>query len=113
MFTVIIAVIAGCGIMLVTSRDLGPVWGVVCGIATVMVVQLLIGLLVRGKVNAVNRKMQQVMAEAQAKLNRKVQMFQNAIGIHFEKIGIGFCGDMENTSVFCNHNATALFFLSL
>ena len=80
MFTVIIAVIAGCGIMLVTSRDLGPVWGVVCGIATVMVVQLLIGLLVRGKVNAVNRKMQQVMADAQAKLNRKVQMFQNRPG---------------------------------
>ena len=80
MFTVMIAVAAGCGIMLVSSRDLGPVWGVVCGIGTVMIVQLLIGLLIRGKVNGVNRKMQQVMAEAQAKLNRKVQMFQNRPG---------------------------------
>ncbi|MBQ4337718.1 MAG: hypothetical protein IJC34_11060, partial [Lentisphaeria bacterium] len=80
MFTVMIAVAAGCGIMLVTSRDLGPVWGVVCGIGTVMIVQLLIGLLIRGKVNGINRKMQQVMAEAQAKLNRKVQMFQNRPG---------------------------------
>ncbi len=80
MFTVIIAIAAGFGIMMVTSRDLGPVWGVVCGIGTVMIVQLLIGLLIRSKVNGINRKMQQVMSEAQAKLNRKVQMFQNRPG---------------------------------
>lgn len=80
MFTVIIAIAAGVGIMMVTSRDLGPVWGVVCGIGTVMIVQLLIGLLIRSKVNGINRKMQQVMSEAQAKLNRKVQMFQNRPG---------------------------------
>ena len=36
MFTVMIAVAAGCGIMLVTSRDLGPVWGVVCGIGIIV-----------------------------------------------------------------------------
>ena len=60
MFTVIIAIAAGVGIMMVTSRDLGPVWGVVCGIGTVMIVQLLIGLLIRSKVNGINRKMQQV-----------------------------------------------------
>lgn len=80
MFTVAIAIAAGCVIMVITGRDLGPVWGVVCGIGTVMIVQLLIGLLVRSKVNGINRKMQQVMAEAQAKLNRKVQMFQNRPG---------------------------------
>ena len=66
--------------MLVTTRDLGPVWGVVCGIGTVMIVQLLVGLWVRSRVNRINRKMQQVMADAQAKLNRKIQMFQNRPG---------------------------------
>ena len=80
MLTMLIAIAAGCGIMLVTSRDLGPAWGVVCGIGTVMIVQLLIGLLIRSMVNRVNQKMQRVMAEAQAKLNRKVQMFQNRPG---------------------------------
>lgn len=80
MLTMLIAIAAGCGIMLVTTRDLGPVWGVVCGIGTVMIVQLLVGLWVRSRVNRINRKMQQVMADAQAKLNRKIQMFQNRPG---------------------------------
>ncbi len=80
MFTILIAVAAGCGIALVTSRDLGPVWGAVCGIGAVLVVQLLIGLVVRRKVNRINSSMQQVMLETQNKLNRRVQMFQQRPG---------------------------------
>ena len=80
MLTILIAIVVGSGIMLITTRDLGPVWGVVCGLGAVMITQLAVGLAVRARVNRINRKMQQVMAEAQAKLNRRIQMFQNRPG---------------------------------
>ena len=76
MLTLVIALLAGFGIMLVTTRDLGPVWGMICGLLIVLVVQLLIGLLIRRKVNRVNENIQSIMAGAQAKINRKVQLFQ-------------------------------------
>lgn len=80
MYTLIIALIAGLGIAYVTSRDLGPIWGVICGLIAVMLVQLGIGLWIRRKIGAVNNKIQAIMEAAQARINRKLQMFQQRPG---------------------------------
>ncbi len=82
MLSLLIALAAGIGVMLLTSFGcgpiwgLGPIWGSVCGLFAVVLVQLGIGLWIRRKVNAVNAKIQALMEEMQRKVNRKIQMFQ-------------------------------------
>lgn len=76
MLSIVIALILGIATAMVTARDLGQVWGVVCGIGIMFVVQLVIGLWVRRRVNRVNQTIQLRMQETQQKINRKLQQFQ-------------------------------------
>ncbi len=80
MYSIIIALLIGGGVGYFTGQDLGVAWGTVCGVATVMVFQLLLGLWIRRKVTAINLKIQHQMEVAQAKINRKVQLFQQRGG---------------------------------
>ena len=80
MLSLLIAVAVGTGVMMITSRDLGTAWGVVCGLFMVMLVQLLIGLAIRRRINRINDVIQKIMETAQAKINRKIQMFQQRPG---------------------------------
>jgi hypothetical protein len=80
MLTLIIAMLAGVIAGFASSFDLAPVWCVFNGVIVFIVIQLLIGLLIRKKVNKVNEKVQEVMTAAQNKINRKVQAFQRRPG---------------------------------
>ena len=76
MLSLIIAVVIGVFVGWVTSRDLGPAWGVVCGVAGVMLVQLIIGLVLRRVVGVRQREVQEIMQNAQAKAERQLTLFQ-------------------------------------
>jgi hypothetical protein len=80
MLTIIIALIAGAAIGYPSWLNWGYGWGVSCGILGFAVVQLIIGLILRKKVNAINAGIQTTMAASAEKINRKVKMFQSRPG---------------------------------
>jgi len=78
MLTFITAIVAG-GALGAILRQTGAAsagWSVFWGIVLLLALQLAIGLLVRRRVNRVNRRIQDLMAETQRKLSRKVEAFQ-------------------------------------
>jgi len=75
-YSIIIAVAAGLLTGFFTGRDLGTAWGIVCGVAAFLLVQLIIILVLRRKLNKVQVGMQQTMLAAQARIQRQIQMFQ-------------------------------------
>ncbi len=76
MLSIILSILAGIIIGMITSRDLGTGWGIVCMVGTFLIVQFLIGLVIRRKVNAIQQSLQTIMQEAQAKINRQMQLYQ-------------------------------------
>ncbi len=60
----------------VTSRDLGIAWGVVCGILAAMLCQVASFFIIRKLAGKINDKIQHDMEEAQHKIQRKMQQFQ-------------------------------------
>ncbi len=78
MFTIAISVGIGLiiGLLIFFVANLHIVYAIVLGLAGFIICQLLIGLWIRKKVNAVNKKIQDIMMDGQKKLNRKVQHFQ-------------------------------------
>lgn len=52
------------------------IWSMVIGFGALVLVQLLIGLLVRRKINVINDEIQSSVSEGQRKLDRKLQQFQ-------------------------------------
>ena len=72
----IISLVVGAAVGLLTSRDLGVGWGIVCGVAIFMIAQLVIMLILRKKLNRIQLGMQQTMQAAQARIARQVQNFQ-------------------------------------
>ena len=72
----IISLVVGAAVGLLTSRDLGVGWGIVCGVAIFMISQLVIMLILRKKLNRIQLGMQQTMQAAQARIARQVQNFQ-------------------------------------
>ena len=80
MLTIIIALIAGVAIGIPSWQARGYGWGIACGIFGFAVVQLIIGLILRKKVNAINADIQEKMAASAEKINRKVKMFQSRPG---------------------------------
>ncbi len=80
MYTLIIALLAGTGTAYFTGRETGMVWGTVCGLGAVLLVQLAAGLIIRRKAGAVNAKIQNIMETAQARINRKMHFFQQRAG---------------------------------
>ena len=72
-------IISGVLVVLVgilTTRDLGFGWGVFCGVTAGIIVQIVIGLLIRKKVNKINENLQGIMQSAQVKINRQMTQFQ-------------------------------------
>ncbi len=80
MLTLIIAISAGVIAGLLSALDLNIYWSIANGFIVFVIVQLLIGLLVRKKVNAINNHIQDLMTRAQNKINRKIQVFQHRPG---------------------------------
>lgn len=80
MLTIVIALIAGIITAIPSWQAWGYGWGISCGIFIFAVVQLVIGLILRKKVNAINADIQNKMAEASEKINRKLKMFQSRPG---------------------------------
>lgn len=80
MLTLIIAISAGLIAGLLSALDLNVYWSIANGFIVFVIVQLVIGLLVRRKVNAVNNRVQGVMERAQNKINRKIQAYQHRPG---------------------------------
>lgn len=82
MLTLIIALIAGMGTGFTVGTLTGsPTWGAVSGIAAVVVIQILIGLFIRRKINAVNASIQMQMEMAKEKIQRKINMMQQRPGM--------------------------------
>ena len=80
MLTLIIAAAVGFAVTLITTRDLGAGWGIFCGVAMLLITQMIIGLIIRKKVNNINNKIQTIMNEAQAKISRRAQLFSQRPG---------------------------------
>ena len=72
----IISLAVGILIGLLTSRDLGVTWGIVCGVGAFLISQVIIMLILRKKINRIQLGMQQTMQAAQARIARQVQNFQ-------------------------------------
>ena len=51
-------------------------WGVFCGIAGAILAWVILGLILRRRINAQQQKVQDIMQAAQIKINRQMEMFQ-------------------------------------
>jgi tetratricopeptide (TPR) repeat protein len=78
MISLIIALILGLSTytVLIKAAELNAFWSVFFGLIAFFVVQILLGLYFRKKVNAVTNEIQRTLMEAQEKINRKLNMFQ-------------------------------------
>jgi len=77
MLSILIAVIVGALAGTLIGMDLDSVgWGITCGVVGFMLTQLVIGLILRKKIGAIQAQMQQQMMEAQSKMSRQVNLFQ-------------------------------------
>ncbi len=76
MLTIIIALVSGVAVGAISANFWGPYWGIAFGAVTIILVQLLIGLWIRRKINAINAGIQGVLLEAQKQLGKKVRIFQ-------------------------------------
>ncbi|MEI8246125.1 MAG: hypothetical protein WCI51_09865 [Lentisphaerota bacterium] len=76
MLTVIISAIIGLIIGWASYHEWSMGWAIANGFVMAVVTQLLVGLFIRKKVTKINEKIQNVMVEAQNKINRMAQGFQ-------------------------------------
>ncbi len=76
MITTILGVITAGLVYWITGRDLGGVWGIVCGVAAAMIFQVIAMLVLRRLAGRINNQIQSDMMLAQQRLQRKMQQFQ-------------------------------------
>lgn len=77
MFTLFISLIAGAVAGWFFTQDLNSTgWGVFCGVATLFITQMLIALFIRFKSGKIQKKIESVMQDAQAKANRLMVQFE-------------------------------------
>lgn len=76
MFSLIVSLIVGVLVALITSRDLGPVWGIVCLAGSAVIVQIVIALVIRKKVGSIQKSLEEIMRDGQAKANRQMAQFE-------------------------------------
>ena len=77
MFTILTALIIGLLSGWFFTRDLNSVpWGVFCGVAAALVSQMLIALFIRIRTNKIQKAIEALMQEAQAKANRMMVQFE-------------------------------------
>ena len=58
------------------TREFGNVWGMLCGIVGALIVWAVLGLLLRKRIAGQQQKIQDIMQNAQNKVNRQMEMFQ-------------------------------------
>ena len=86
MFTLIISLIAAAITGGLSYRVYDTAWTIINTVAAFTVCWIGIGLFIRHKINKVNAAIQDKMAEAQKKINRKLQMFQNKPGANVKSV---------------------------
>lgn len=82
--SIVLAVIAGLISKFVLVYSIA--WTIICAVAVFTVCWIGAGLFIRRQINKVNNEIQEQMAEAQKKMNRKVQIFQNRPGANAKSI---------------------------
>jgi hypothetical protein len=68
--------VIGICIGFITGRDLGIVWGNICGVGAFLISQLTVMLILRGKLKLLQNSMQISMQNAQDRIARQMQNFQ-------------------------------------
>lgn len=77
MLSILIAVIIGAGIGSAVGIDLqSSGWGIVCGIAGYVITQIIISLVLRKKINALQGEIQNTMNADRERINRQLTTFQ-------------------------------------
>ena len=77
MLSILIAVVIGIGVGSAIGYDLQSLpWGIVCGIVGYMVTQIVISLILRKKINAVQAEIQNQMIADKERINRQLSAFQ-------------------------------------
>jgi len=81
MLTLLISiVVSGGAVFYCLETDAGLGWSIACGVIGFLASQIVVGLLVRKKVNVVNGDLQGILMGGQKRINQKVQAFQNKPG---------------------------------
>ena len=76
MLTTLISVLVGAAVGAVSYSAWGTVWAVICGLACMLATQAVIGLILRKKVTALQSALQNLLAEGQSKIQRKLTVMQ-------------------------------------
>ncbi len=77
MYSVIIAVVVGVLAGFLSGRGLDSIgWGIACGGAAFFLVQLIVILVLRGKLKKIQQDMQQTMQAAHVRIQRQIQNYQ-------------------------------------
>ncbi len=77
MLSILIAVIIGAGVGFAVGHDLQSLpWGIVCGIGGYILTQVVISLILRRKINALQEEIQTGMAADRERINRQLSAFQ-------------------------------------
>ena len=76
MIGLVIALVAGLSVSAATVKSVGQVWAVVWGVAAFMLIQLLIGIIIRVVMKSRQAKLQNIMMTAQEKINRQMVIYQ-------------------------------------
>ncbi len=77
MLSILIALLISCGIGIVIGHDLqSPGWGITCGIAAYVITQIIISLILRKKINAIQAGIQNEMNADRERINRQLTTFQ-------------------------------------
>lgn len=97
MLTIIIALAAGVLAAWGCGQAWGNyAWGGLIGAAVVVTIQVVVGLLVRRKVNAVQLEIQSMMNEVQTKIQRKINNFQQRPGMAPKQFQAQLEGDQRD-----------------
>lgn len=76
MYTVLISLAAAVAVGYFSANEWGYMWGVICGFIAMMITQLIVGLILRGKIMAGQQRIQEIMQQAQAKIERQMNLYQ-------------------------------------
>lgn len=86
MFTLLISLVVAAMVGGLSYRVYDTAWTIINMTAAFAVCWIGIGLFIRHKINKVNAAIQDKMGEAQKKINRKLQMFQNRPGANVKSV---------------------------
>ncbi|MCK4981746.1 MAG: hypothetical protein KAS17_02420 [Victivallaceae bacterium] len=86
MFTLIISVILALIAGGLSSLEYGTAWVIIIAASVFAICWIGIGFFIRRQINKVNTAIQDQMGEAQKRINRKLQMFQNRPGTNVKSV---------------------------